>query len=389
MFVLTGFWLCTLAGVTLIHWILPERWRGWWLALASAAFLGWLSPLSLAFLSGLTLAIYFLTAKAERISGRKLLILIALAGGLLALCKTHMALIQPVADLGAAGNGDILIPLGLSYYTLRCLHYGIEKCKGTIPAHPFRDFIFYIFYLPTFMTGPIHRFPAFEKDMRRKRWDPFVFARGLERILFGYVKICFCANLLATGVFGQLIETHAVAGGSLEAWLLMIQNGITLYFQFAGASDIAIGFGLLLGFNVMENFNFPFLARNISDFWTRWHISLTSWCRDYVYMGTAAVTRNTMLAALASMLAMGLWHEVSWRYLIWGLYQGAGILIWQKFQTLKPHLPRSENKYVHSAARAGSTILTLLYVMLAMYFVRFSSLEESFSQAAKIVLPWR
>src|SRR5690606_22484260 len=98
-----------------------------------------------------------------------------------------------------------------------------------------------------------------------------------------------------------------------------------LYFKFSGYSDIAIGVSRLLGFRVMENFHYPFIAQNIGDFWKRWHISLSSWCRDYAYMPVWSRLRNGALAALASMLILGLWHELSWRYLAWGLYHGAGI----------------------------------------------------------------
>lgn len=294
-------------------------------------------------------------------------------------------------DMGTGSDAveNFIIPLGLSYYTFRCIHYAIEKYKHAIPAHGFYNLAQYLFFLPTMTAGPIHRYPDFDRDLRRKRWNPYLFAEGIERMIYGYVKISFFANFLVGYVFAsQVIEVIAV-NESLGFYLMMLQMGMNLYFLFAGYTDIAIGFGMLLGFRVIENFNWPFLARNVSDFWRRWHISLTSWCRDYVYMGTISVTRQAWLAALAAMLVMGLWHEFSLRYIIWGLYQGAGIVIWQKFQNIKPWLPQIRSRPLLLLLRIFSTLLTLHYVLVGMMLVHHGTLGEAIDFLGTIFLFWR
>lgn len=387
MFVMSQNWLLILAVTAICHWLLPARWRGWFITAASAAFLAWLSPPSLVILSGFVLVLHYIAGRNDTISGRALVGLIALIGGILSFYKFGASMTHGM-EMDADPLGTMIIPLGLSYYAFRCIHYGIEKYKGTIPAHPFAETAQYLFFLPTFLAGPIHRFHDFQKDLRRKRWDPYMFAQGLERLIYGYVKIAFLANLLVTNFFGGFIHDVADPGSSLEAYLMMIKISLNIYFLFAGLSDIAIGFGLLIGIKVMENFNFPFLAKNISDFWTRWHISLTSWCKDYVYMGTISVTRSAALAAIAAMVVMGLWHEFSLRYLLWGAFHGVGIMIWQQFQNVKPHLPQTSHKVAVSAWRVFSTLLTLHYFMLAVLLVNYASLETSLAQMQKILLFW-
>lgn len=370
------------------HWLVPERWRGWWIVGASAGFLGFMNPLSMLILSGMTAATYALAGNKNRISGRALGLIIVLAGGALCAFKLNHAINgAAVIDLDPVTE-EFLIPLGLSYYALRTIHYGVEKYKGAIAAHPFIDFAQYMFFLPTFMAGPIHRFPAFAGDLRRKRWDTVMFTEGLERMLLGYFKITFIANLLVNFFLGLAVMNLADTAPAFASYLNMIKVGLNLYFQFAGYSDVAIGFGMLLGFRVMENFNFPFLARNISDFWTRWHISLTSWCRDYVYMGVISATRQAWLAAISAMLVMGLWHEFSLRYILWGVYHGVGIMIWQQFQKVKPHLPQTQNKYAVAGWRLFSTLLTVHYVMFGMLLALFDTPAAALEEWGRILLFW-
>lgn len=384
MFFMTTFWLGTMAGVTALHWLLPARWRGWDLVVLTAAFLAWKSPASLFILTVTTLVLHGLAGRENRISGKRLAFLIALVAAVLSYYK-----IQAGVSIGAnTGAADHLIPLGLSYYAFRVLHYAIEKYKGTIPAHKFTHTAQYLFFLPTLVIGPIHRFPAFTRDLGRKRWDPFMLAEGIERLIFGYVKIAFIANLVLSNLLIDWIAAHTVDESGLRAYLEAVRYVGNLYFLFSGASDIAIGFGLMLGFRIMENFNFPFLARNISDFWTRWHISLTSWCRDYVYMGVIALSRRPSLAALAAMLVMGLWHEFSLRYILWGVYQGLGIFIWQRFQGLKPRLPHIENRLAQTVLQILSTLLTLHYVMIGMIFVSKPDTVQALEQIRRILLFW-
>lgn len=390
MFIFSQLWLLIMAVITVLHWIIPPRWRGGWLILVTAAFIGYYNLPSLVILSILTFWVYKLAGRDDSISGKKLILLLFSVGGLLAGYKAYAAFGGHIIGADEAGGfgKNLIFPLGLSYYTFRCIHYGIEKYKHTIPAHDFYSFAQYMFFLPTLIAGPIHRYGDFSRDLRRKRWNPYMFAEGLERIIYGYVKISFIANLLVNFIFALYIQDVLAYNGALGRYLEMVKIGLNLYFLFSGYSDVVIGFGLLLGFKVMENFNHPFLAANISDFWKRWHISLTSFCRDYVYMGTISVTRSASLAAIASMLVMGLWHEFSLRYLVWGLYHGIGIMAWQQFQILKRYLPQTTNKMAVYPWRVFATLLTLHYVFIGFILVRHDTLGAAFSYLGKIFLFW-
>jgi alginate O-acetyltransferase complex protein AlgI len=274
---------------------------------------------------------------------------------------------------------EVLIPLGLSYYSFRCIHYLIEKYKGTLADHTFPDFSSYLLFLPTILAGPIHRFGPYERDSRRRRWDAAKFAEGLERIVYGYAKVSIIAGVLLADYAASLIAQIGPGSPALIAYLTMLQKGFIGYLLFSGYSDIAIGFALTLGYRVMENFNWPFLARNISDFWRRWHISLSSWCREYIYMVVLSLTRRPALGAIAAMLVLGLWHEISFRYILWGAYHGLGIAVWQGFQDTKERLPTIENKQLRLALKWLSIAFTFHYVMFGFVMVQEDTLEAAMS----------
>ncbi|MCB0642064.1 MAG: MBOAT family protein, partial [Phaeodactylibacter sp.] len=203
--------------------------------------------------------------------------------------------------------------------------------KRKLPPHSFEDYLHYLFFLPTFLIGPINRFPNFKQDLIRRRWDAQMASYGLERILYGYFKITVLGNFLLSNQLAaaalRLQESRPWWGTYLEA----VKYFMNSYFQFAGYSDIAIGLAALMGFRVMENFNFPFLARNVNDFWNRWHISLSAFARDYIYMPFVSMSRKPLVAILLTMLAIGLWHEFTARYVLWGLLHAMGVGVWHLF----------------------------------------------------------
>ncbi len=361
MFILSQPWFAILAALPALYWLLPERGRGPLLTASGAALLAWQSPLSLALLSFFTLVLYRFAALQVSISGRRLCALIALFAVTLAGFKANAALTEGYS-IDNASFGDFIIPMGLSYYTLRCIHYAIEKYRGALPLHDFGALAQYLFFLPAMIAGPVHRFPAFYEDLTRRRWNTALFAEGFERIVYGYFKLSFVAGFLVGFQLETIIMELETPAPAVAAYLSMIQMTLLIYFQFAGWSDIAIGFARLLGFRIMENFANPFTAVNISDFWARWHISLTSWCREYVYMGVAAVTRRPALATLAAMMTLALWHEFSLRYLLWGLYNGAGIIAWQIWQKTGVKMPRT-----------ASWLLTVHFFMAGTLLVRHDS----------------
>src|SRR5262245_56288725 len=141
------------------------------------------------------------------------------------------------------------------------------------------------------MVGPINRFQEFQRSFRRRRWDSAEFSAGCERLLYGYVKIVCLSTYLVSNKLAPLASRTAL-GPAAKAYLGCLIYGLNLYLLFSGYSDVAIGFARMLGLRVGENFHYPFLARNINEFWQRWHISLSTWCRDYVYLPCLALGRS-------------------------------------------------------------------------------------------------
>ena len=357
-------WLTWMMATVCLYWLTPMAWRLRLLIAITVVFLLVYAPLSAAILAGLTVFTYTLS-RSPHISGYR-----TLAVGSVIIAIVSFYKIQVSGDTIHSVFEQGLIPLGLSYYSFRCLHYLLERYKGSFHTATFEEFISYLFFLPTIVVGPIHRFGQFQRDYHRIRWDAHLLSEGLERILYGYVKIAFLGNFLVNARLGNYIQGIDPQHTVFIAYLEMVRGGFSLYFQFSGFADIAIGFSRLLGFRVMENFNWPYLQKNISDYWRCWHISLTSWCRDYVYTSVVSLSRSPALGAIATLVVIGLWHEISLRYLAWGLYHGLGIVFWQQFQRIKPALPAIHIPALQRLVDASSILLTVHFVWFGLIIAR-------------------
>ena len=303
-------------------WWLPRHYAGRIMMLVTSAVYAWFAPLAFVLLMAGSILQWF-TWRLEAVSRGRLAKWLPVLIALLPLI---------VYKIGSAGYGW-LIPLGLSYYAFRQIHVAFEIYKGTMVRPTLREYMEYLLFLPVILIGPIHRMPEFQRSMRRRKWDPVMISEGLERILYGLVKICFFGNF----IFSLRLKEWAT---TMSYWPRLYIDVITFtgnaYVQFAGFSDLAIGGGMIWGIKVMENFNAPFMATNMQAFWQRWHISLSSWCRDYVFQPIAGFTRNRWAALIASMLVLALWHEISLRYIVWGALQALLILLAARSRKLLP-----------------------------------------------------
>jgi alginate O-acetyltransferase complex protein AlgI len=367
--------LAWIAATVAVYWALPRSVRSYAVIASTALFLLAFSPLSFA-----VLALFTLLAYVPVRYGRQPAAGVLAAGGAVAAVFVWFK--------SGISFGGPLVPLGFGYYTLRALHYTFDSVKRTLPPHTFGQFLGYMFFLPTLATGPINRFQEFHRNLSRYRFDSMLFSKGLERLLYGAVKIVVLANYELSHIMRLRVEALGESHETLAAYLDCVRWGLNLYFQFSGYSDIAIGFSMLLGFRIAENFNYPFLAMNIGDFWRRWHISLSDWCRDYIYMLVLSVGRRPWAAVIASMLVLGVWHELSPRYLVWGVYHGAGIALWQGFQKVKPGLPKMDfagGSYIFGAA---SWLLTMNFVILSFAITKESDLADGIRVLGKILFFW-
>ncbi len=316
--------LCWSSVAVIAAWLTPQRWQTAAISTCGAGFLTMAAPLSAGLLAIATLASFLVVKHAGSSKTAMHSAIIFIACGYL----LFMARADKTADGIGAG---VILPLGMAYYSLRLIHYLLESYKGKLRAHSFGDYLCYQFFPSALLVGPLHRFDEFLRDLRRRRWEPMLFSRGLERILYGLAKLIVIGNYLIGVKLAVALAVPLEAVGLAGDYLRALVFWLKLYILFSGYSDLAVGFGLLMGFHLRENFNWPFLSHNIAEFWRRWHMSLSSWCRDYVFTAAFALTRNRLAAVLAAMVVLGLWHELSLRYLLWGAYHGLGIACYRWF----------------------------------------------------------
>lgn len=263
----------------------------------------------------------------------------------------------------------IALPIGISFYTFQILSYTVDVYRGAVRAQKnFIDLAAYVALFPQLIAGPIVRYADVAAQLKERRHTPEKTALGMRRFLLGLGKKVLIANLL-----GELCSIFRESNDKsvLFFWLYAAAYALHVYFDFSGYSDMAIGLGKIFGFDFRENFNYPFIAKSITEFWRRWHMSLGSWFRDYVYIplgGNRVSAPRHLLNILVVWMLTGFWHGAAWNFVIWGLYF-AGLLILEKIWLLK--------------SLEGKPVIGHVYVTaaVAVSFVIFdaSDLQQAFS----------
>jgi len=327
------------------HFLLRGRSRRVWLVIASYVFYGWANPWYMILLLASTL-LDFNVGKAmggaEDPRLRKRLLLASLIGnlGLLAVFKYTGFFARALNDLVGAAGADfaipvpvILLPVGISFYTFQTLSYTIDLYRRKIAVErDFTTFALYVAFFPQLVAGPIERAGNLLPQLGEERRNPDRgdAMSGVTRILWGLLKKVVFADWLAVyvnDVFGRVDRAHP-----LELLLAINAFAFQIYLDFSAYSDIAIGLSRLLGVRLMENFRWPYLARNIGEFWRRWHISLSTWLRDYLYIplgGSRTGAVRTLRNFLIVMFLGGLWHGAAYTYVLWGLWIGVALVLHQ------------------------------------------------------------
>jgi alginate O-acetyltransferase complex protein AlgI len=282
--------------------------------LATTGYLGYQSPISLIILAVLTVGNYLILHQNNLSGNLKLFILVFIVFFVLLGFKFFISI-----------DKNILLPIGISYYSFKLIHYALEYYKGKIAKTTFLEYLAYFFYLPVILIGPINRFNSFVNEIGKKRLNTDYLSAGLERILYGISKIQILASYLITMKLAQLIEILPTQSVWLKTYLESFKFVFNAFFMFSGYSDVAIGLSLLIGIRINENFNFPFHSTNMREFWSRYHMSLSEFCKDYIYTPVASYFRNPKVGILLTMIVIAVWHEISLRYIIWGLLQFIGI----------------------------------------------------------------
>ena len=287
---------------------------------------------------------------------------------------------------------DILLPVGISFYTLQALSYSIDVYQKKISAcHDPVAFFAFVSFFPQLVAGPIERatslLPQFYK---RRRFDYHKAIDGCQQMLWGFFKKMIIADNCAIAV-NEIWSTYQYQSGFtllLGAFLFTFQ----IYGDFSGYSDIAIGCSRLFGINLMKNFNYPYFSRDISEFWRRWHISLSTWFRDYIYIPlggsrckkTKAI-RNTFIIFIIS----GLWHGANWTFVAWGIYHALlfiPLLLLNKNRTYTGNIA-AEGKYLPSLKEVAQILGTFLLVLIGWIIFRANDISEAFDYLSHLFSP--
>lgn len=364
-----------LPAVLLLYYITPRRYRNFVLFISSLFFYAWGEPVYILLMLFSTAANYTLglllgRCREKNSNARPVLIVsIFINIGLLCFFKYFDFLLQTVNSLlgTSLASPDLALPLGISFYTFQAISYIIDVYRGAVPAQ--RKFIVfgtYIALFPQLIAGPIVRYHMVAEQLVGRVEGLEVFGEGVRRFVVGLGKKVLLANNI--GLLWQQIQQLPPSEVTiLTAWLGITAFALQIYFDFSGYSDMAIGLGKMFGFTFPENFNYPYISRSITEFWRRWHISLGSWFREYVYiplggnrLGKPALYRNLFLVWFLT----GLWHGAAWNFVLWGLYYGF-ILALEKAFLLK-WLSRAPRFICHAYA--------VLMVLLGWVLFAFDNL---------------
>lgn len=363
--------------VVLFYFAAPRGLKNTALLLSSLFFYGWGEPvyvlwmllaIVMAYLSGLLIERFRSTLRLARIF---LVLSVSFSLAMLGYFKYADFFIRNFNAVTGLSVPllKIALPIGISFYTFQILSYTVDVYRGAVFAQKnFIDLAAYVALFPQLIAGPIVRYADVAAQLKERRHTPEKTALGMRRFLLGLGKKVLIANLL-----GELCSIFRESNDKsvLFFWFYAAAYALHVYFDFSGYSDMAIGLGKIFGFDFRENFNYPFVSKSITEFWRRWHMSLGSWFRDYVYIplgGNRVSAPRHLLNILVVWMLTGFWHGAAWNFVIWGLYF-AGLLILEKIWLLK--------------SLEGKPVIGHFYVTaaVAVSFVIFdaSDLQQAFS----------
>ncbi len=274
----------------------------------------------------------------------------------------------------------ILLPIGLSFHTFQAMSYTIEVYRGKQKAERhFGIYSLYVMFYPQLVAGPIERPQNILPQMHAKHpFDYNLMVSGLRMMLWGFFKKLVIADRLS--IYVNMVYNHPKSYNGSEIAIASIFFAIQIYCDFSGYTDIAIGCAKTMGFDLMKNFNRPYFAANIQDFWRRWHISLSTWFRDYVYIplgGSRVSTGRLFFNLFIVFLLSGIWHGANYTYVIWGLLH---CLYYVTYLIIKPYLPKEpKNQTAAMLMRTAGILLTFALVTFAWIFFRANSVTDAFT----------
>lgn len=378
------FLICFLPVLIVIYYLVPKSWRNYLLLCASLIFYAWggvkyLFVMLLSIFINYICGILVSKAKQETTSRTVLILSVILNLSLLGYYKyTDFVIGNINAALGTdLPLKNILLPIGISFYTFQGMSYvfDVHRKRGKVLLNPLK-LALYISLFPQLIAGPIVRYETIAGQIDERSVDPEDLNKGIYRFMIGLSKKVLLSNTigeLATQCFSMDHSSLTL----VSSWVGALAFTLQIYFDFSGYSDMAIGLGRIFGFRFNENFNYPYISLGITDFWRRWHISLSTWFRDYVYIplgGNRKGKFRQYINILIVWILTGLWHGASWNFVVWGLYY-AVLLIIEKI--IRDRISFSIPLFLHR-------VYTIILVMIGWVLFESPTLTDALSYIKKM-----
>lgn len=369
--------------VVLLFWVSPQKWRVPILLIASYIFYMAWRPGYILLIVGLTVFNYWVGNSLAKCvdTARKKWLAFGVAANLLTLAffkyayfidESLASIFKPFGITVGAIPFEIILPLGISFFVFEFIHYLVDIYRGSEPVKSFLGFSLFASFFPTQIAGPIKRFQDFVPQfLAPEKFKMEYVDEGVSLILMGLFKKVMIADNLALFVMGGFAHPELFTG--IDLWLFAYAFAFQIYFDFSGYTDVARGSAKLFGYKVPINFNLPYLATSIADFWHRWHISLSTWLRDYLFIPLGGSRGGKWLNyrnLLITMTLGGLWHGAAAHFLVWGIFHGVALVIHKEFQALKKAFQPLADAVASPVGRALSMVLTFHAVCIGWVLFR-------------------
>ena len=392
-----------LPAVLVLYLLLPNiHIQNGLLILASLIFYAYGEPVYVLILLASIAVNYGMARLISRFKDRKKILLVLdliINLGLLGVFKYTGFILQTINQVTGLSITDpqITMPIGISFFTFQALSYVIDVYRGEVEAEKNPGYVLlYISFFPQLIAGPIVKYRDIRTEVKNRKKDPAEIANGLARFILGLAKKVLISNAMSSGA-ELLFAAEGSRLNALNAWLGAILFMLHIYYDFSGYSDMAIGMGQMFGFHFRENFLHPYGAVNIQDFWRKWHISLSSWFKDYVYIplgGNRKGKKRTVINKIIVFFLTGLWHGASWNFVLWGLYHGFFLLLEEYIPLLKK-LPKALGLfYTNLVVCVGFVLFNCTDLgaagrMFTAMFTGFSGSAPAESLLYQVLTPWR
>ena len=376
------------------YYLLRGKARNYWLLIVSFVFYGWNRPDFLWILVASILLNYanaLLVARIHKKSIKLLVLWLGIAGNLLLLFyfkyfNFTISIIEKLLQRSLS-FAEVVLPIGISFFTFQSLSYVVDVYRGEVPVqkNPFKLGM-YVALFPQLVAGPIVRYQDIAKEIDDRTVTLDDFAAGCRRFVIGLFKKIIIADTLAVTADAIVTASYTASNLPINAWIGIVSYSLQLFFDFSGYSDMAIGLGQLFGFHFLENFNYPYISKSITEFWRRWHISLSSFFRDYVYIPLGGNRRHVYINVSIVFLLTGIWHGASFSFILWGIWHGMFNLAERWIRQRNACKPQKEHPPLAAALFAAlQHIYTLLVVMIGWIFFRIPGLKNGLNYLLSLV----